>query len=148
MAGSLTVISGIVVVAIFRIAAAGKPLHHDFDDKAAAVDGKMVDVIGNIALVQAFGGLLLEHCRSNATVSRELTARSRSLRHLEKLHALVTATLMLGLLAWAIRLWQQQSTTAGDVILVCTLGLSVLSATRDLSVALRGGSPSVDAAEF
>ena len=34
MAGSLTVISGIVVVAIFRIAAAGKPLHHDFADKA------------------------------------------------------------------------------------------------------------------
>ncbi|TPV99380.1 MAG: putative multidrug export ATP-binding/permease protein [Beijerinckiaceae bacterium] len=139
MAGSLTVISGIVVVAIFRIAAAGKPLHHDFADKAAAVDGEMVDVIGNIALVKAFGGLLREHCRFNATVSRELTARSRSLRHLEKLrlmHALVTVTLMLGLLAWATRLWQQQSATAGDIILVCTLGLSVLSATRDLAVAL------------
>jgi ATP-binding cassette, subfamily B, bacterial len=95
MAGSLTVNSGIVVVAIFRIPAAGKPLHHDFADKAAAVDGEMVDVIGNIALVKAFGGLLREHCRFNATVRRELTARSRSLRHLEKLrlmHALVTVT--------------------------------------------------------
>jgi hypothetical protein len=37
------------------LARAGKPLHHDFADKAAAVDGEMVDVIGNIALVKAFG---------------------------------------------------------------------------------------------
>ena len=34
---------------MFRLAAAGKPLHHDFADKAAAVDGEMVDVIGNHA---------------------------------------------------------------------------------------------------
>jgi ATP-binding cassette, subfamily B, bacterial len=139
MAGCLAVVSFIVIVAIFRIAAAGKALHHDFADKAAAVDGEMVDVIGNIALVKAFGGLQREHCRFNATVNRELTARSRSLRYLEKLrlmHAFVTVILMLGLLAWAIQLWQQQLATAGDVILVCTLGLSVLSATRDLAVAL------------
>jgi ATP-binding cassette, subfamily B, bacterial len=139
MAVCLAVVSGIVIVAIFHIAAAGKPLHHDFADKAAAVDGEMVDVIGNIALVKAFGGLLREHCRFNATVNRELTARSRSLRYLEKLrlmHAFVTVILMIGLLGWAIRLWQEQSATAGDVVLVCTLGLSVLSATRDLAVAL------------
>jgi ATP-binding cassette, subfamily B, bacterial len=44
--------------------------------------------------------------------------------------------LTLGLLAWAVRLWQQGAATAGDVVLVCTLGMSVLSATRDLAVAL------------
>ena len=33
-------------------------------------------------------------------------------------------------------LWQQARATAGDVILVCTLGLSVLHATRDLAIAL------------
>src|SRR4051794_21861265 len=42
----------------------------------------------------------------------------------------------LALLAWAIGLWREQQATAGDVVLVCTLGLSVLSATRDLAVAL------------
>src|SRR3546814_18284557 len=42
----------------------------------------------------------------------------------------------LALLAWVIRLWQAGQATAGDVVLVCTLGLSVLSATRDLAVAL------------
>ena len=139
MALSLAIVSGTVIVAIFRIAAAGKPLHHDFADKAAAVDGEMVDVIGNIVMVKAFGGLLREHRRFNATVNRELTARTRSLRYLEKLrllHALVTVVLMLGLLAWALWLWQHGLATAGDVVLVCTLGLSVLSATRDLAVAL------------
>jgi ATP-binding cassette subfamily B protein len=33
-------------------------------------------------------------------------------------------------------LWQQARATTGDVILVCTLGLSVLHATRDLAIAL------------
>ncbi|MEJ0093637.1 MAG: ABC transporter ATP-binding protein [Methylocella sp.] len=139
MAASLAIVSGAVVVAIFRIAAAGKPLHHDFADKAAAVDGEMVDVIGNIALVKAFGGVMREYRRFNATVGQEVKARRRSLLYLEKLrlmHGLVTVLLMLGLLAWAIRLWQQNAATAGDVILVCTLGMSVLSATRDLAVAL------------
>jgi len=38
--------------------------------------------------------------------------------------------------AWAIVLWQKGAATAGDVVLVCTLGLSILHATRDLAVAL------------
>jgi ATP-binding cassette subfamily B protein len=33
-------------------------------------------------------------------------------------------------------LWQRGAATTGDVILVCTLGLSILHATRDLAVAL------------
>jgi len=54
-------------------------------DKAAAVDGEMVDVISNMPLVRAFCGLSFEHDRFDATVNRELTARGRSLRYLEKL---------------------------------------------------------------
>ena len=71
--------------------------------------------------------------------SRELNARGRSLRYLEKLrltHAIVTVLLTIALLAWVITLWQQGGATTGDVVLVCTLGLSILSATRDLAVAL------------
>ena len=51
-------------------------------------------------------------------------------------HALVVVVATLALLAWAISLWQAGRASAGDVILVCTLGLSVLGATRDLAVAL------------
>jgi ATP-binding cassette subfamily B protein len=139
MAAGLTVVAGIVVAVMFRMAAAGKPLHDDFADKAAAVDGEMVDVINNMPLVRAFCGLRYEHDRFDATVDRELNARGRSLRYLEKLrltHATVTVVLTIGLLAWAIRLWQNGGASTGDVVLVCTLGLSILSATRDLAVAL------------
>jgi ATP-binding cassette, subfamily B, bacterial len=139
MAASLALVSCGVIFVIFRIAAAGNPLHHDFADKAAAVDGEMVDVIGNISLVKAFGGLLREHRRFDVTVSREIDARRKSLLYLERLrltHALVTVVLILGLLAWAISLWQRHAATVGDVVLVCTLGMSVLSATRDFAVAL------------
>jgi len=139
MSAGLIVIAGGMVVAMFRLAAAGKPLHDDFADKAAAVDGEMVDVINNMPLVRAFCGLSFEHDRFDATVNRELTARGRSLRYLEKLrliHAAVTVALTIALLAWAITLWQQGGATTGDVVLVCTLGLSILNATRDLAVAL------------
>jgi ATP-binding cassette, subfamily B, bacterial len=139
MAAGLIVIAGVMVIAMFRLAAAGKPLHDDFADKAAAVDGEMVDVINNMPLVRAFCGLSFEHDRFDATVNRELTARGRSLRYLEKLritHAAITVVLTVALLAWAIVLWQRGGATTGDVVLVCTLGLSILNATRDLAVAL------------
>jgi len=139
MSAGLIVIATIMLMAMFRLAAAGKPLHDDFADKAAAVDGEMVDVISNLPLVRAFCGLSYEHDRFDATVERELDARGRSLRYLEKLrllHAVVTIVLTIALLAWAITLWQHGAATTGDVVLVCTLGLSILSATRDLAVAL------------
>ena len=72
MALTLAAIGSVVVVAMFHFAAAGKPLHHAFADKAAAVDGEMVDVIGNLPLVRAFCGTppraspLRNHGRSRA----------------------------------------------------------------------------------
>jgi ATP-binding cassette subfamily B protein len=139
MAAGLAIVAGIMVCIMFRMAAAGRPLHHDFASKAATVDGEMTDVVTNMPLVRAFGGFLREHRRFDATVEREMEARRRSLFYLEKLrifHAVVTIILALGLLAWAIMLWQQGNATTGDVVLICTLGLSVLHATRDLAVAL------------
>ena len=128
MAIALLLIAAMMVLAMFRLAAAGKPLH-----------GEMVDVISNMPLVRAFCGLRHEHDRFDATVNKELEARGRSLRYLEKLrilHATVTIVLTVALMAWAISLWQRGGATTGDVVLVCTLGLSILNATRDLAVAL------------
>jgi ATP-binding cassette, subfamily B, bacterial len=139
MAAALSLVAGVMVLIMFRLAAAGRPLHYDFAGTAAAVDGEMTDIVGNMPLVRAFGGFLREHRRFDTTVAREMEARRRSLFYLEKLrifHAVVTIILALGLLAWAITLWQQGAATTGDVVLICTLGLSVLHATRDLAVAL------------
>jgi ATP-binding cassette subfamily B protein len=139
MAAGLVVVAILVIAAMFLWAAAGKPLHHEFASRAAAVDGELTDVVGNMAMVKAFGGIAREHERFDATVGQEIVARQRSLRYLERLrivHALVTVALTICLLTWVLILWQEGRATTGDVILVCTLGLSVLHATRDLAVAL------------
>jgi ATP-binding cassette, subfamily B, bacterial len=141
MAGVLLAVAGVMVVVLFRRAAAGQPLHHDFADKAAAVDGEMVDVITNMPLVLSFCGLGREYRRFEATVAREMAAHRMSLFYLERLrilHAAVTVVLAIGILGWAISLWERGAVTTGDVVLACTLGLSVLHATRDLAVALVG----------
>jgi ATP-binding cassette subfamily B protein len=139
MAATLLLVAGLVLVVMFRRAAAGRPLHHEFANRAAAVDGEITDVVGNMMIVKAFGGLLREHRRFDAKVEQEMSARRQSLFYLERLrimHALVTIALTVALLAWAIVLWSRNAATTGDVILVCTLGMSVLHATRDLAVAL------------
>ena len=63
MAGTLSVIAGIMVCLMFRLAAAGRPLHYEFARNAAAVDGEMIDVLGTMPLVRAFGGFLRERRR-------------------------------------------------------------------------------------
>jgi ATP-binding cassette, subfamily B, bacterial len=139
MTAAMTVVAAIMIVLLFRLAARGAPLHRHFADCAAAADGEMVDVISNLPLVRAFGGLFYEHRRFDETIGREGAARRRSLFYLEKLrlfHAIVTATLTALLLAWAVLLWQRGAVTTGDVVLVSTLGFGILHATRDLAVAL------------
>ena len=139
MALTLTGIVGIIVAIMFYWASRGTPLHHGYAREAANVDGDMIDVISNISVVKAFGRMRSEHRRLGSVISREVRARKRSLYFLERLrifHALTTAVLTCCVLAWSIRLWQQGQATAGDVVLVSTLGISILSATRDLAVAL------------
>ena len=139
MTAGLVAAAALMVAAIFHFAAAGKPLHRQFAERAAAVDGEMVDVLGNMALVRAFGGTGRELARLGETIGRELGARRRSLLYLERLrlaHAAATILLTLGLLAWAITLWRRGSASAGDVVLVATLGFTILQTTRDLAVAL------------
>ncbi len=139
MAGTLAAISAVMIAVMFTIAAAGKPLHHDFAEKAAAVDGEVVDLVGNMSLVKSFGQLSYEFLRFDRTLDREMTARRRSLLYLERLrviHAVVTVGAAVAMLYWVVSLWKAGHASAGQVVLVCSLGLSVLSATRDLAVAL------------
>jgi ATP-binding cassette, subfamily B, bacterial len=103
------------------------------------VDGELVDVIGNMALVRAFGMTFREQTRFRATVKAELDARRTSLLYLERLrllHAVITAMLSAGLLGWALWLWNQGRATSGDIVLVSSLGFTILHGTRDLAVAL------------
>jgi ATP-binding cassette, subfamily B, bacterial len=139
MAAGLFAVALLMVLIVFHFAAAGRPLHRHFAERAAAVDGEMVDVLGNMAIVRAFGGRARELARLGATIGQELDARRQSLLYLERLrlaHALATILATLGLLAWAIALWQHGAASPGDVVLVATLGFTILQTTRDLAVAL------------
>jgi ATP-binding cassette subfamily B protein len=139
MALALIVVSAGLAAIIVHIAARGRPLHHDYATQAAAVDGELVDIINNMPVVRAFGATLRERERFARSVDHEMRTRGRSLRYLEKLrlfHAVATALLTAGLLGWAILLWQWQRASAGDVVLVCTLGFTILHGSRDLAVAL------------
>ncbi|MBV9734962.1 MAG: ABC transporter ATP-binding protein [Acidisphaera sp.] len=139
MAAVLVGVSATLAVILMRMAAGGRALHHQYAVNAAAVDGELVDVINNMPLVRAFGATLRERERFAGRVDREMRSRGRSLRYLEKLrlfHAASAAALSAGLLGWAILLWQQGHASTGDVVLVSTLGFTVLHGTRDLAVAL------------
>jgi ATP-binding cassette subfamily B protein len=139
MAGVLVALSSALSVTLVKLAASGKPLHEEYATNAASVDGELVDVISNMPLVRAFGATIRERNRFSGRVEGEVRARRASLRYLERLrvlHALTTAALTAGLLAWAILLWQTGRATTGDVVLVTTMGFTILHGTRDLAVAL------------
>jgi ATP-binding cassette, subfamily B, bacterial len=139
MALVLVVVSGSIAWVLSRLAERGRPLHHQYAADAAAVDGELVDVINNMPLVRAFGATLRERQRFSDRVEREMSTRGASLRYLEKLrlfHAAITAALTAGLLAWSILLWEQGRASPGDIVLVTSLGFTILHGTRDLAVAL------------
>ncbi|WP_153099854.1 ABC transporter ATP-binding protein [Paraburkholderia hayleyella] len=139
MAAGLLSCSAILAVVLFRLAGRGSARHHQFATRAASVDGELVDVISNMGLVRAFGMTLREQARFGTTVKAEMEARQQSLLYLEKLrllHAVITALLSAGLLGWALWLWDQGRATSGDIVLVSSLGFTILHGTRDLAVAL------------
>jgi ATP-binding cassette subfamily B protein len=139
MALALATVSLAMAAVIYRMARAGTPMHRDFATRAANVDGELVDVISNMHVVRAFGATWREHGRITNRIGEEMQARRRSLLYLEKLrlvHAVMTATITAGLLAWAVVMWQHGMATAGDMVLICSLGFTILHGTRDLAVAL------------
>ncbi|SAK89247.1 ABC transporter ATP binding protein [Caballeronia arationis] len=139
MAAALVAVSLALATALFWFAHRGSAVHQTFATRAASVDGELVDVIGNMATVRAFGATWREHRRFDAYIELETTSRRRSLLYLERLrlmHAVVTAMLSAGLLGWVLWLWSDERATTGDVVLVSSLGFTILHGTRDLAVSL------------
>jgi ATP-binding cassette subfamily B protein len=139
MAAALVVVAAALAALIFRLARRGAPLHRAYAARAAAVDGELVDVITNMPVVRAFGASLREHRRLVGDIGVEMAARRRSLFYLERLrllHAVLTALLTALLLGWGLVMWQYGHASAGDLVLICSLGFTILHGTRDLAVAL------------
>ncbi|HEY6431523.1 MAG TPA: ABC transporter ATP-binding protein [Acetobacteraceae bacterium] len=135
----LVVLAAALGLLIYRLAKHGTPLHRSYAENAATLDGEVVDVIGNMGVVRAFGATLRERRRFGSRVAQEMTARRTSLLYLEKLrliHAVLTALLTAAVVAFGILLWQHGKATVGDIALLTALAMTILNATRDLAVAL------------
>lgn len=139
LAGSLMGIAAILGAIVFQLARRGKERHRDFAEKAAAVDGELVDIIGNFNVVRAFGATFREQARFAGSMNIEMAARRHSLYYLEHIrmvHAVLTAALTAGVVAWGIILWQHGEAKVGDLVLITALAFNILHGTRDLAVAL------------
>jgi ATP-binding cassette, subfamily B, bacterial len=139
MAGVLVALALALGAMIYALARKGTPLHRSYASAAAGVDGELVDVTSNMAVVRAFGATMREQRRLGATIDTEMGARRSSLFYLEKLrliHAVTTALLTAGMVGWAILLWQHGRASVGDIVLVTALAIGILHSTRDLAVAL------------
>jgi ATP-binding cassette subfamily B protein len=135
----LVVLSVALSILLFRLAAAGRVLHHAYAADAARVDGELLDVINNMPLVRAFGAAPRERLRFSRRLRGEMKTRTRSLRYLEKLrllHAVLTAALTAALLVVSVLLWIAHGATTGDIVMIVSLGFTILHGTRDLAVAL------------
>ena len=122
MAGALALVSLAMASLIFWLARNGTPIHRVFATRAATVDGELVDIISNMSVVRAFGATFREHRRVNGAIGQEMAARRRSLLYLEKLrllHAVLTACITAGLLAWGVIMWEHGQATPGDMVLIC-----------------------------
>jgi ATP-binding cassette subfamily B protein len=139
LAGTLLLIATLLGTLVFHRARRGVDRHRNFAREAAAVDGELVDIIGNFTVVRAFGAARREQARIEATLGSEMRARRRSLYYLENirlLHAFMTVVLTAAVMAWAIILWQTGRAQVGDLVLITTLAFGILHGSRDLAVAL------------
>nr|WP_294519853.1 ABC transporter ATP-binding protein [uncultured Rhodopila sp.] len=139
LAGSLLGVSLLMGAVVYQMARKGSARHRDYAEKAAAVDGELVDVISNFNVVRAFGATFREQGRIGARMQTEMASRRRSLYYLEHIrlvHAIMTAFLTAGAVAWGIILWQHGQAKVGDLVLITSLAFGILHGTRDLAVAL------------
>ena len=139
LALGLAILALLIGLLMHRLARRGTALHRAHAASAAAVDGELVDIVGNIGVMRAFGATLRERRRVAEAVGRDVARHRASLWHMEKLrtlHALLTILLTAGVLAAALALWERGAATVGDVALLATLSLTILHGTRDIAVAL------------
>ena len=139
LASTLLGIALVLGAIVFYLAKQGTQRHREYAREAAAVDGELVDIIGNFNVVRAFGATFREQRRIDERMGTEMAARRRSLYYLEHIrlvHAILTALLTVGVVAWAIILWQHGQAKVGDLVLITSLAFGILHGTRDLAVAL------------
>jgi len=139
LALGLSLVAAVLGCGIFWLARRGTPLHRQYAELAAGVDGELVDVISNFNVMRSFSAIGREQFRLAGIMGVEMAARRRSLyymEHLRLIHAVLTAMLTAGVVAAGIHLWLIGQATVGDIVLLTSLAFTILHGTRDLAVSL------------
>lgn len=113
--------------------------HTAFARRASESGGELVDLVGNIAAIKAFGARRREAERLRGFFEAEGRAQRRGWMFVERiraLHDVALVVLVAGSLVWAIERWVAGGITAGDVVVVSTMTFRMLNGSRDLAMAL------------
>jgi ATP-binding cassette, subfamily B, bacterial len=139
LASGLLALAAVLGCVVFTLARRGTPLHREYAERAAGVDGELVDVISNFNVMRAFGATAREQARLERLMGVEMTSRRRSLyymEHLRLIHAVLTALLTAGVVGIGLHLWLVGQATVGDIVLITSLAFTILHGSRDLAVSL------------
>ena len=148
IAAGLVVAGGAATYGLHRLGRRGFPVHEAYHQEAAAVAGELVDVLGNMGLVRAYGAQGRERQRLQHVIAAEARAHSRSWMLVERLRgghdaAFWAATAVV--LVTAVWEWSRGIISTGGVVVASTLTLRVLMGSRELALSLLGLSQQLGA---
>jgi ATP-binding cassette subfamily B protein len=141
MAAMLAVFVAFMAVGLVLFAVRGRPLHREYAEQGAYVNGELVDTVSNSWTVKIFSARARERARLAEKFGVEAAAQRRAWMYGEKTRALhdIFLTLMSGtMLTWAVHEWTQGRITPGDVVVVSAMTFRILHGSRDLTLALTG----------
>jgi ATP-binding cassette subfamily B protein len=130
-----------VAAILYRIGVAGRPLHQAYARKSADTNGQLVDVVSNMAIVRAFSGAGRERARLEEKLGVESGAHIKSWMYTERMrvvHDFALWVLASGMLGWAIVLWMKGDITAGEVMVIGSLSVTIVNGSRDLALSVIG----------
>jgi ATP-binding cassette subfamily B protein len=131
----------VVAAILYWIGVAGRPLHQDYARQAADANGQLVDVVSNIAIVRAFSGARRERDRLADKLGVESLTHIKSWMYTERMRVFHDAALWLlacGMLGWALVLWMKGDITAGEVMVIGSLSITIVNGSRDLALSVIG----------
>ena len=134
----IVTISCLASLILTKMAIKSKPLHVKHAELESRVNSEVNDIISNISLVRSFGILKKERYNMDDVISLEMDAKWTSIKSMEYLrliHSLFTLFMTSGILITIFYLWEIHKATLGDVVMVTSLGMVIINATRDLTIA-------------
>ncbi|MGI4797684.1 MAG: ABC transporter ATP-binding protein [Janthinobacterium lividum] len=141
LAAALVVAVLLLTGSLHRAGLRGFERHQLHHREVARVAGDLMDTLTNMSLVHAHSALGRERDRLAGLLAVEGRAHARSWLFLEGLRSWHDAAFWLvtaGMMSAAVLVWNSGAISTGDVILVSTLSLRVLSGSRELALSALG----------